>query len=59
MSEGDGETWYAYYTLHKFHWSPSYFANLPQSEKALVIAMIDEKIKEEKKPAPRGRKKGG
>lgn len=59
MAEGDGETWYAYYTLHKFHWTPSQFANLPHKEKALVIAMIDEKIKEDKKASPKGKKRGG
>ncbi len=40
---------YAYYCLHKFHWEPSKFTNLSLSEKALVIEMIDERIKEEKK----------
>ncbi|MDU2591714.1 MAG: hypothetical protein E7C86_03755 [Paeniclostridium sordellii] len=40
---------YAYYCLHKFHWAPSKFANLPLREKALVIEMIDERLKEEKK----------
>lgn len=40
---------YAYYCLHKFYWEPSKFTNLPLNEKALVIEMIDEMIKEEKK----------
>lgn len=40
---------YAYYCLMKFHWEPSKFVNLPFNEKALVIAMIDQRIKEEKK----------
>lgn len=40
---------YAYYCLHKFHWPPGQFANLPLKEKALVIEMIDERLKEEKK----------
>ncbi|MGL4875180.1 MAG: hypothetical protein ACRC30_11090 [Clostridium sp.] len=40
---------YAYYCLHKFNWEPSKFATLSRREKALVIAMIDERVKEEKK----------
>lgn len=49
MKEDDGLTWYAYYCLHKFRWPPSQFDALPQKEKALVIAMIDEKLKQEKR----------
>ncbi|MGL4572864.1 MAG: hypothetical protein ACRDCB_05925 [Clostridium sp.] len=48
---------YAYYCLHKFHWSPSKFANLSLSEKALIIEMIDERIREEKKEEQRLRRK--
>jgi len=40
---------YAYYCLHKFHWAPSQFAELPIREKALVIEMIDEWNKDKKK----------
>lgn len=40
---------YAYYCLHKFHWSPSKFSNMDFKEKALVMAMIDERLEEEKK----------
>ena len=39
---------YAYYCLHKFHWPPSQFAELSLNEKAMVMAMIDERLKEEK-----------
>jgi hypothetical protein len=39
---------YAYYCLHRLNWEPSRFANLPQREKALVIEMINEMIKNEK-----------
>lgn len=39
---------YAYYCLHRFRWPPSQFANMPIKEKALVIEMIRERIKEEK-----------
>ena len=51
--------WYAYYALNKFHWEPSRFANLPFKEKALVIAMIDERIAQEKKEAAKVKRKGG
>lgn len=40
---------YAYYCLHKFHWEPSKFSKLRLKEKALVMAMIDERLAEEKK----------
>lgn len=40
---------YAYYCLHKFRWKPSDFVNLSLPEKALTMAMIDERLKEEKK----------
>lgn len=57
MTEGDSETWYAYYALNKFHWTPSQFVNLPFREKALVIAMIQERIAQDKKQASKS--KGG
>ncbi len=53
MDEGDGETMYSYYCLHRFHWPPSRFLGLDIREKAAVIAMIDERIKNEKKQAGR------
>lgn len=40
---------YAYYCLHKFHWTPSFFVDLPLREKVVIKVMIDERIKEEKK----------
>ena len=55
--EGDGETMYAYYCLHRFHWRPRMFESMPAREKALVIAMIDERIKQEKLEADRIRRK--
>ncbi|CEO27159.1 hypothetical protein [Paraclostridium sordellii] len=48
---------YAYYCLHKFRWPPGQFANLSLSEKALVIEMIDERIREEKKEQARLKKR--
>ncbi|WP_338630571.1 hypothetical protein [Clostridium baratii] len=44
---------YAYYCFHKHGWLPSKFANLPLKEKALVIEMIDERLREEKKEQAR------
>ena len=49
MKEGDPDTMYAYYCLHKFHWTPSFFVNLPLKEKVVIKVFIDEKVKEEKK----------
>jgi hypothetical protein len=46
------------FCLHKFHWSPSYFVNLPQREKIMVMAMIDTVVEAEKREmakAKRGR----
>ena len=40
---------YAYYCLHKFHWEPSKFVNLPLKEKVFIMAFIDERLAEEKK----------
>ena len=38
----------AYYCLHKFHWEPSKYLNLPRKERATVHAMIRERIAQEK-----------
>jgi hypothetical protein len=46
---GDGESNYAHYALHKFKILPSQFANLPDEEKAFVMASIDIQIKNDKK----------
>lgn len=43
MSEGDGESNYAYYCLHNFHITPKYFLNMDRAEKAFVIAAIQRK----------------
>lgn len=40
---------YAYYCLHRFRWRPREFVEMPMREKALVIAMIDERIKQERR----------
>lgn len=49
MNEGDSETIFAYYCLHKFHWSPSKYLLLETNEKAAVNAFILEKMAEDKK----------
>lgn len=48
MEEGDGESYYALYALHHFHWPPSTFIQLPRREKAAVIAMIDEGLRQKR-----------
>lgn len=48
---------YAYYALSKWGWEPSKFANLPRKEKFLVIAMIDDIIKQEKKVQSKAKRK--
>lgn len=35
--------------MNEFHWTPDYWAELPIKEKAVIIAGIDIRIKEEKK----------
>jgi hypothetical protein len=37
--------------LHKFHWAPSFYADLSINEKAFVIAAIDIKLKNDKRKA--------
>jgi len=37
--------------LQKFHWLPSFFAELDRNEKAFVIASIDLRVEEEKRKA--------
>lgn len=49
MAEGDGDTWYCYYAVMKLHWKPSDYAFLPPKEKALLIAFIEERIKQEER----------
>lgn len=56
MSEGDSESYYAYYCLHKFRWKPSEFLDLDRYEKAAVIAFIDIRVEEEKKEAAKIKK---
>ena len=62
--DGDAELSYAYYALHKFRWTPSFFDSLPRREKAMIYAFIDvyreAEEKEQKKmesKARRGRRR--
>lgn len=47
MEEEDGDTWYCYYAVMKLHWKPNDFAFLPPSERAMMYAFIDERIRSE------------
>ena len=38
---------YAHYCLHEFNWTPSFFIELDENEKAFVIASIDVKVEKE------------
>jgi hypothetical protein len=49
MAEKDGDTWYCFYAVMKLHWKPSDFAFLPERERALLCAFIDERVKQEDK----------
>jgi hypothetical protein len=45
--EGDLESNYAYYCLHKFHWPPSRFLSMDREEQAFIAAAIDIKNKDD------------
>lgn len=55
--EGDSDSNYAHYCLHKLHMLPSTFCGLDSYEKAFVIASIDIKIENEKKEAKKAKQK--
>lgn len=40
---------YAYYCFNKLHWKPHEYDSLPFKEKALVIAFINERVRQEKR----------
>lgn len=48
---------YAYYCLHKFHWTPSKFMNLPRNERAFVVAAINKRAKEDKRQMDKAKRK--
>jgi len=47
IDEGDPDSMYAYYCLHKFHWTPSFFMSLDKNERAFVIASINARVEQE------------
>ncbi|WP_367569038.1 hypothetical protein [Lacrimispora sp.] len=49
----------AYYCLHKLHKWPHEYLELPRYEKAVVIAAVQMKLKNDKKEAARARRKRG
>jgi hypothetical protein len=59
MEEKDGDTWYCYYAVMKLHWRPSDFAFLPNKERAMVIAFIENRLKEEEKERKRLKSSSG
>lgn len=59
MDNGDGEFNYAYFCLQKYHWAPSVIADMDVREKAIVFAMIDRRVEQEKKHEKEMQKKQG
>ncbi|MDE6904707.1 MAG: hypothetical protein K2P76_07210 [Lachnospiraceae bacterium] len=47
--EGDADSNYFFYCLHRFHWTPKKFLKLNRYEKAMIIAAIDIKREADKK----------
>ncbi len=56
MEGGDLEANIAYYCLHKW---PHEFLELPRNERAVVIAAVQMKLKNDRKEAARARRKRG
>lgn len=59
MEGGDLEANIAYYCLHKLHKWPHEFLELPRNERAVVIAAVQMKLKNDRKEAARARRKRG
>ena len=49
---------YAYYCLHKFHWTPSFFMSLDRQERAFVIASINARTEKEEEESEKINRKG-
>lgn len=47
--EGDADSNYYFYCLHRFHWTPKEYLKLNRYEKAMVMAVIDIKNEADKK----------
>lgn len=43
--------------MHNYHWTPDYWAGLDNREKAIIIAGIDIRMKEEEKERKRAERK--
>lgn len=54
--EGDSESNYAYYALHKLKILPNEYNVMNRREKAFIMAAIDIKIENEKKQAAKVKK---
>lgn len=48
MEEGDYDTIYYYFALNRYHFTIEYWMGLNRYQKAVYIAMIDERVKSEK-----------
>lgn len=61
IESGDGEGTLLYYLFSQHHILPSQWLNLPNTEKAALIAFVELKVKAEKKEmakAKSGRRRG-
>lgn len=50
------QTAYAYYILHKLRRFPHEWLSLPRAEQAAIFALIDEKVKEDRRESARMRR---
>jgi hypothetical protein len=57
MEEGDAESYYAYFALHKLRIMPHELMALKKRERVAIYAMIDIRVEEEKKAAEARNKK--
>lgn len=49
IDECDHDTIYYYFALNKYHFTIEYWESLDRYKKALYIAMIDERVKNEQR----------
>jgi len=57
MKGGDADAYYAYYCFHKQKMLPSEYIALPVHEKVLIMAFVDEHLKQEKEAQKKVRKR--
>ncbi|TCJ04094.1 hypothetical protein E0Y62_11665 [Cytobacillus praedii] len=55
MKEGDADANYAYYALHKLRILPHELMNMSLREKAVIYAMIDYRIEQDRKEEAKAR----